>query len=70
MMDTRLICQVVEWERIIELENEKQKNNRPNTHTCYQITSEPHRNDRQSSLGRLFKLIRHFDLSLHSSEPA
>jgi hypothetical protein len=33
-MDTRFICQVVEWERIIELENEKQK---PSSNTIQAI---------------------------------
>ncbi len=67
MMETRLICQVVEWERIIELDNEKQKNLHPKAHPSYQTTSEPRRNEHKSSLGRLFKLIRRFDFSMHSA---
>lgn len=70
MFDTRLICQVVEWERRIEIGNENRKNNRPEVTPSFPIAIDRGQKGLQSKLAQFIKLRRVHNYSMHSSEPA
>jgi hypothetical protein len=70
MMDTRLINQVIVWERILEIETEKQKNLHPKAQAFSSINSEPRLNVNKSIFSRIFKFSQDRKFSSHSSEPA
>ena len=70
MFDTRLICQVVDWERRIEIENEKQKNHWPETSGFFAKGYDLLRTAHKSIVGRFNKLSKDRIVSVHSSQPA
>lgn len=69
-METRLINQVVVWERILEMENEKQKNLRPKAPAYTTAASGPCRKEHKSSLSKFMKLALFHNNTSHSSELA
>jgi len=55
MFDTRLIYQVVDWERRLEIENEKQKNQRPGLYTGFPKAHQACRKEQPSFLMQIFR---------------
>jgi hypothetical protein len=70
MIDTRLIYQVVEWDRRIEMENEKQKNLRPKPNADFTTVHEPGQKQQPSILVRIFRQCIGQKIAAHSAEPA
>ncbi len=70
MFDTRLIYQVVDWERRLEIENEKRKKPRPEPWLDFTAPAEPARQERESIFARLLRLGRSRRLAIRSVEPA
>jgi len=70
MCDTRLINQVLVWERRIEIENENHKNHRPENNEHLPIALEPCRKEHKSILARVLTLSLNRNYSIHASEPA
>ncbi len=71
MMDTRLIYQVVEWDRRLEIENEKQKNLRPGTYVGFTSKNTgPEVKERRSFFARIFRHGTGHNITIHSAEPA
>jgi hypothetical protein len=70
MFDTRLIYQVVDWERRIEIENDKHKIPRPATITAWPAQPKSYRGERESIFTRIFNLNRDRRLTARSTEPA
>jgi len=69
MFDARLINQVVEWERRMEIENRDQKNHRPEAYEYYPIALEPCIKEPKFKLVRMLKLVRdHYNFP-HLPEP-
>ena len=54
MFDTRLIHQVLEWERRLEIENEKRKSHHPNMDTRYPTRPQACRKEHRSVFARIF----------------
>jgi len=69
MFDTRLIYQVVDWERRIEIENDIHRIPRPATMTGLPAHPEPYREERASIFTRIFNLNRDRRLTARSTEP-
>ena len=61
---------VVDWERRIEIENEKQKNHRPETSGFFATDYDLFRIAQKSTIGRFNKLSKDRILSVPSSQPA
>ena len=70
MFETRLINQVVVWERILESENEKKNNLHPKAQSYSPGASESRVKGNNSIVTRIFKLGQTRNFSTHSSEPA
>jgi hypothetical protein len=69
-MDTRLINQVVVWERILEMENEKQKNIHPKAQAYSSIASDPRIKEKKSIVSQILKFGHKSNFASHSLEPA
>lgn len=61
-MEIRMICQVVEWERRIEMENEKQGIVRPKSYSIFSINLDPLRNGCKSIFTRVVNPLQHKNL--------
>ena len=70
MIDTRLINQVLVWERRIEIENEKQKNLHPHAYAGLPTAPEPCQKAQKSIFARIFRHSLGHNLTIHSAEPA
>jgi hypothetical protein len=68
MFDTRLIHQVVELERRIQIENEKKGNYRPVVNAPFSHCLEYFCKAAQTILARIYKLNRVNNFPTHSSE--
>ncbi len=58
MFQTQLIQQVVEWERRLEIEDERRENHRGEPYANYLAEVRPMRNERKSMLARILNLGR------------
>jgi hypothetical protein len=70
MFDTRLAYQIVEWERRIDIENEKHGINRPVNYGCLPAASEPCHKPYPSIVRGLLNAIKTVTPLSKSSEPA
>ncbi len=68
-MDTRLINQVIEWERILDIEDEKRKNHQPEPYADYAAGPELHLVERKSIFKWILKFHIDFNISFRSPEP-
>lgn len=58
MFQTQLINTVLEWERRLEIENEKRKNHRFEPYVNFLAKVHPCRKERKSSFARIFRRSR------------
>ena len=58
MFQIQLINTVVEWERRLEIEEEKRKNHRPEPYTDFPTDPQPCRKERKSIFAWIFSLGR------------
>jgi len=68
-MNTRMICQVVEWERRLEIENEKLNNHLPEKRNYFELGIALSQKVYQSIHSRFFRFDQNSHISIHSSEP-
>jgi len=69
MFDTRLIYQVVEWERRIEIENEKRRRPRPDSSADFTTNTEVTHQERESIFAWVLRFGRGRRLVARSVEP-
>ena len=70
MFDTRLIYQVVDWERQLEIENEKRGKPRRETIEGFTNGPEPFRQEHEPILARVLRLGRNRGIANCSVDPA